>query len=92
MFNPEKMDLLAFTSYPYAVQGIHKPSDILDNYYSEALSYLPDKPVGFSELGWPSMEVFGGEQAHADFITQVAGRLTRRQGINLHLFRLGIAA
>ncbi|MGB9854784.1 MAG: hypothetical protein ACPLRY_08310, partial [Candidatus Bathyarchaeales archaeon] len=86
MFNPEKMDLLVFTSYPYAVQRINKPSDIPDNYYSEALSYLPDKPLGFSELGWPSTEVFGGEKAQADFITQVAGRLTREQGINLHLF------
>ena len=86
MFDPEKMDLLVFTSYPYAVQGINKPSDIPDNYYSDALSYLPDKPVGFSELGWPSMEVFGGEQAQADFITQAAGRLTIEQEMNLHLF------
>ncbi|MGB9684627.1 MAG: hypothetical protein ACPL1Z_06835 [Candidatus Bathyarchaeales archaeon] len=86
MFNPEKMDFLVFTSYPYAVREINRPSDIPDNYYSEALSYLPDKPVGFSELGWPSMEAFGGEQAQADFITQVAGRLTREQGMNLHLF------
>ncbi|MEM3040240.1 MAG: hypothetical protein QXO54_05495, partial [Candidatus Methanomethylicaceae archaeon] len=40
---------------------------------------------GFSEIGWPSMEAFGGEQAQADFINQVAGRLTKRQGISLHL-------
>ncbi|RLI44986.1 hypothetical protein DRO69_06170 [Candidatus Bathyarchaeota archaeon] len=86
MFNPDKMDLLIFTSYPYAVQGINRPSDIPDDYYSETLSYLPDKQVGFSELGWPSIDVFGGEQAQADFITQVAGRLTREQGVNLHLF------
>lgn len=86
MFNHEKMDLLVFTSYPDAVKGINKPSDIPDNYYSKALIYLPDKPVGFSELGWPSMEVFGGEQAQADFITQVARRLVRGQGMNLHLF------
>jgi hypothetical protein len=86
MFNPEKMDLLIFTSYPYAVQGINKPSDIPNNYYSKALSYLSGKPLGFSELGWPSMDVFGGEQAQADFITQAAGRLTREQGVNLHLF------
>jgi len=86
MFNPEKMDLLVFTSYPYAVQGIKRPSDIPDDYYSRALSYLPGKPFGFSELGWPSIDFFGGEQAQADFIMQVAGRLTREQGINLHLF------
>jgi len=86
MFNPEKMDLLVFTSYPYAAQEISKSSDIPDDYYSKALSYLPDKPIEFSELGWPSMDVFGGEQAQADFITQVAWRLTGGQGVNLHLF------
>jgi hypothetical protein len=80
------MDLLVFTSYPYCVQWINRPSDIPDDYYSKALSYLPDKPLGFSELGCPSMDVFGGEQAQADFITQVVGRLTRGQEINLHLF------
>lgn len=83
MFNPEKMGLIVFTSYPYAVQGINGPSDIPDNYYSKALSNLPGKLFGFSEIGWPSLDVFGGEQAQADFITQVARRLTRGQGINL---------
>ncbi|MEM3660683.1 MAG: hypothetical protein QXU11_09800 [Thermoproteota archaeon] len=85
MFKPEKMDLIVFTSYPYAVQGVNRPSDIPDDYYSKALSHLPGKPFGFSELGWPSIDVFGGEQAQADFISQVAGRLTREQGINLHM-------
>ncbi len=86
MFDSEKMDLLVFTSYPFAVRGINRPSDIPDDYYSRALSYFPDKPFGFSELGWPSMDAFGGEQAQADFITQAAGRLTRDQGVKLHLF------
>ncbi|MEM3466962.1 MAG: hypothetical protein QW566_10870 [Candidatus Jordarchaeales archaeon] len=85
MFKPEKMDLIMFTSYPYAVRGINRPSNIPDNYYVEALSHLPGKPFGFSELGWPSIDVFGGEQAQADFLTQVVGRLTREQGINLHM-------
>ncbi|MDH5811176.1 MAG: hypothetical protein QE160_02725 [Candidatus Verstraetearchaeota archaeon] len=85
MFDPKKVDMLVFTSYPYAVKEINRPSDIPDNYYSIALACLPDKPLGFSEIGWPSMEAFGGEQAQADFINQVAGRLTKRQGISLHL-------
>ncbi|MCX8182822.1 MAG: hypothetical protein N3F08_00145 [Crenarchaeota archaeon] len=58
MFNQGKMDLLVFTSYPYAVQGISRPSNIPDDYYSEALGYLPGKLFGFSELGWPSIDVF----------------------------------
>lgn len=86
MFNPERMDLLVFTSYPYAVRGINRPSDIPDDYYSIALTYMPNIPFGFSELGWPSMDAFGGERGQANFITEVYGRLTREQGMNLHLF------
>lgn len=85
MFNPATMDLLVFTSYPYAVQHINRPSDIPEDYYSRALAYMPGNRLGFSEVGWPSLEVFGGEQGQADFITQVAGRLTVDQGVNLHL-------
>lgn len=86
MFKPDKMDLLVFTSYPYAVQGINSPSDISDDYYSKALGYLPVKLFGFSGLGWSSLEAFGGEEAQAEFVTQASGRLTRDRGVNLHLF------
>jgi len=85
MFKPDKMDLLVFTSYPYAVKGIKRPSEIPDNYYSIALRYMPNKPIGFSELGWPSTEFFGGEGGQADFIQHVAGRLTKGQGVSLEL-------
>ncbi len=84
MFNPDKVDLLVFTSYPYAVKGINSTSDIPDD-YSRALRYIPNKPMGFSEVGWPSIEFFGGERGQADFIQEVAGRLTRGQGIRLEL-------
>ena len=86
MFDPQSMDLLVFTSYPYAVRGINRPADIPSDYYSQALEYMPGKPLGFSELGWPSLEVFGGEQGQSDFIAQAAGRLTREQGVELRLF------
>ncbi len=86
LFNPNKMDLLVFTSYPYAVQGINSPSDIPDDYYSRAADYMPGKPFGFTEIAWPSLEALGGEQAQADFIKQTTSRLTRDRGINLHLF------
>lgn len=85
MFDPEKLDLIAFTSYPYAVRGINRPSDIPDDYYSAALSYLPGKPFGLVEIGWPSIAAFGGEQGQADFLEQAVGRLTTNQGVNLHL-------
>jgi hypothetical protein len=85
LFNPEKLDLLVFTSYPYAT-GKTSPSMIPDNYYSKVADYMPGKPFGFSEIAWPSLDAFGGEQAQANFITQATGRLTRDRGINLHMF------
>lgn len=86
MFQPPKMDILVLTSYPYAISGINRVSDIPDDYYSRALSYMPGKPFGFSELAWSSLDAFGGEQGQADFITLAATRLTVAQGVDLHLF------
>jgi len=85
LFNASKMDLLVFTSYPHSL-GRTSPSMIPDDYYSNAAEYMPGKPFGFSEIAWPSMQAFGGEQAQADFIAQATGRLTRDRGINLELF------
>ncbi|MDH7509198.1 MAG: glycosyl hydrolase 53 family protein [Methanomassiliicoccales archaeon] len=85
MFNLSKLDLLAFTSYPYAVQGINRPADIPDDYYSRALVYMPGKKLAFTELGWSAHEAFGGEQGQADFLRDVAGRLTTEQGVELHM-------
>jgi len=86
MFNSDKLDIFVFTSYPYAIAEINRPSDIPDDYYSSALQYIQGKPFGFSELGWSSLEFFGGEQAQADFLLNVSSHLTADQGINLHLF------
>jgi len=85
LFNPYKMDLLIFTSYPYAL-GKTNPSMIPDDYYSKAVDYMPGKLFGFTEIAWASLEALGGEQAQADFLVQAITRLTRDRGINLHLF------
>ncbi len=85
LFNPDKMDLLVFTSYPYAT-GKTNPSKIPDDYYSKVADYMPGKLFGFSEIAWASLDTLGGEQAQADFIIQATGRLTKERGINLHLF------
>ena len=85
LFNPNKMDLLVFTSYPYTL-GKTNPSMIPDDYYSKASDYMSGKPFGFSEVAWASLDALGGEQAQADFIMQATTRLTRDRGINLHLF------
>ena len=53
---------------------------------SRATDYMPGKPFGFSEIAWPSLDAFGGEQGQASFIEQVAGRLTLDREVNLHMF------
>jgi len=87
LFDPGKMDLLAFTSYPFAVQGINGPADIPDDYYSRAPGYLGNKsiPFGFTELAWSTLEAFGGETAQAQFLKDARGRLTADQGLDLRL-------
>jgi hypothetical protein len=85
MFDADKLDMLVFTSYPYAVKGIKRPEDIPNNYYARALNYMPGKPFGLSEVGWAALDALGGEQGQADFIREVTGRLTIGQGINVQL-------
>jgi hypothetical protein len=75
-FDLEKLDILVLTSYPHSVAGINRPRDIPLDYYTKVLERQPGKPVGFSEITWPSMAQFGGEQAQADFIMQLEMELT----------------
>ena len=85
-FNPDKLDMLIFTSYPNAVSTINRPSDIPDDYYKNASDYMPDKPFGFSEISWPSRIEFGGELGQAQFLTDAVSRLTLSNGVDLKLF------
>lgn len=86
MFDAHKLDMLLMTSYPYAVAGLNRPSDIPVDYYVEASSYLPGLEFGFSELGWSSLEAFGGEESQAEFLVNVSSVLTRDRGIDLKMF------
>jgi len=81
MFNPEKLDLLVLTSYPHAVQGINRPGDIPDDYYSNVADYMPGKELAFSEVAWPSLDAFGGEESQAVFLNHLTERLTVEQGL-----------
>lgn len=85
LFDPDKLDILVFTSYPHALKGVNMPSDIPDDYYAKALQFVPGKPMGFSEVAWPSSDAFGGEKGQADFLNQLAKRLTTDQGVHVHL-------
>jgi hypothetical protein len=87
LFDPEKMDKLALMSYPYSLAGVNRPGDIQDDYYAEASSYMPGKPFGFSEIAWPSLEPFGGEEEQAELLWDLVGRLTLDQGVDLELVK-----
>ena len=86
LFDTEKLDVLLFTTYPIAVQGINAPSDIPFDYYSRAASYHPSIPFGFSEIGWPTYAQAGGENGQYQFLKNLSTRLTIDQGISLHFF------
>lgn len=64
-----KADLLAFTTYPGIVY--HSPADMPPDYYSKISSYT-DKPVAFTEVGWPSVISASGWSSsvskQADFV------------------------
>ena len=98
LFDPATLDVVVFTSYPFTVKRdrdgnplpdpIHRPSDVPADYYASALADrgLAGKPLGFTEIGWPSENgPFGGEQAQADFLSVVPGALTADQGLDLRL-------
>lgn len=86
LFDEDRMDILAITTYPYAVQGITNPSDIPLAYYREVADLMPNTPFGFTEIGWSSLDVFGGEQGQYDFLINLSTILTKDQHIDLHLF------
>ena len=83
LFDLDTLDIIVLTSYPHSVASVNRPGDIPLDYYSSVTDLIPDKPLGFSEVTWPSTGAFGGEQAQADFITLLADDLTQDQGIDL---------
>jgi hypothetical protein len=80
-FDPDKLDLLVLTSYPHSLAGVNHPSDLPSGYYSLVADELPGKSFGFSEVAWPSMTEFGGEEAQMSFIERLDGDLT--EGFNV---------
>jgi hypothetical protein len=75
LFDPDKLDILAFTSYPHSVQGVNSPTDIPQDYYAGVASMVPGKPIAFTEIAWPSHPAFGGEVGQAEFIRMIPGLL-----------------
>jgi hypothetical protein len=70
-----KIDLFGFTSYPYMLgypgaARYEKPADMPTEYYTRIVSRTGDKPIVFSEIGWPSSELLrgGSEQEQVEFL------------------------
>ncbi len=59
----DRVDLIGLTTYPW--QQYDNLADIPDDYYSKLEEYV-NKPIAFTEIGWPSSQEQGsseGEQA-----------------------------
>ncbi|MBN2336818.1 PD40 domain-containing protein [Candidatus Bathyarchaeota archaeon] len=84
LFDPEKLDMLVITSYPYSLSTVNRPDDLPDDYYSSVADMMPGKPFGFSEIAWSSMSAFGGEAAQAEFISMIP-EMTVDRGVDLEL-------
>jgi hypothetical protein len=78
------LDLVAFTTYPYF--GQQDPAALPDDYYAPAVEHAAGRPVGFTEVGWPSeaiapfvgtaVEGFGGTpEEQAAFIARLPSLL-----------------
>ena len=87
LFNPDKLDLVVLTSYPWAVAGVNLPSQVADDYYSAPIQAagLASKPFGFSEFAWASIPAIGGEAAQAKMLRAAAERLSVEQGLDLFM-------
>jgi hypothetical protein len=70
-----KIDLFGFTSYPYMLgypgaATYEKPADMPADYYTRIMNYTGNKPIVFSEIGWPSSQLIrgGSEQEQVEFL------------------------
>lgn len=75
-FDPDRMDVLVFTSYPFAVGGINRVADMGNDYYRKAFLHFEDKPFGLSEVTWTSDPAFGGEEEQSLFVSELFSNLT----------------
>ncbi len=91
LFDPAKIDVLAFTSYPHAVEGITHPEEIPDDYYARVFAYFPEKAMGFSEPGWPSHEAFRGGTGPSQPFNPLRPSIDSGSGSGCRVPRLGMA-
>jgi len=85
LFDPDRLDMLVLTSYPYSLMGIDRVDELPDDYYSSVFNHISRRPFGLSEVAWTSNASFGGQPEQAAFIRNLTGRLTIDRGIDLEL-------
>ena len=83
LFDPDTLDVIVLTSYSHSLAGVNRPTDIPGDYYKSVSDLVSGKPLGFSEIMWPSTSEFGGEKAQSDFIELLVDGLSQDQGIDL---------
>ncbi len=54
----DTLDIIGITTYPFL--DYKDPRTIPDDYYAEIAKYSK-KPIGFTEVGWPARERYGGK-------------------------------
>lgn len=67
-FNPRKLDLFGFTTYP-DLQKFRSPADIPRDHYRPIAERVGSVPVAFTEIGWATMPGDAEGEAHqAEFL------------------------
>jgi hypothetical protein len=72
----ERADIIGLTTYPW--KHFDSPNEIEEDYYSRLNQYL-DKPIAFTEIGWPSTN---SEGEQAEFLTRFL-ELTRENDVEM---------
>jgi len=69
-FDKNKLDLIAFTSYPYLNETYDDPADLPADYYAKIMEHTNGMPIAFTEIGWSSSFLIGGnEEKQAEFLS-----------------------
>ncbi|MEA3559917.1 MAG: tandem-95 repeat protein [Candidatus Thermoplasmatota archaeon] len=82
-FDPDRMDVLTFTTYPFSVSGINRVSDMDNDYYSRVFLHFEDKPFALSEAAWSADPAFGGELEQSRFVSSLFNRFTAEEDLDV---------
>ena len=68
-FHESKIDLIAFTSYPYLNESYNDPSRLSSDYYAVIMERVGNVSIAFTEIGWSSSSLINSdEEKQAEFL------------------------